>query len=219
MRRLLLASVALITLALPGLARADDITVTATVNGILVDTIDSGGLPTLDISNTAFGIFNLNSLTLNSEGSLAAPAILNTNVLTVDQHTGGANTLVLHIVASGLTGPGAIEDLLSEFSVTGLTPGWTVQEETSLNGSPLASTPIVSTNSASADVTTSGLVTNPFSADATYTIKSSGTGQFNGGIDINSVGAPGPAAASGLPGIAAMLLGGWLLWRRRHQPA
>lgn len=216
MRNLLLASIAVVLL--PAAAHADDITLKASVDGVLVDTIDSGGLPTLNVTNVAFGpSFNLNTLTLNSQGALAAPDILDTNALDVDHNGGSAHALVLDITATGLTGTGVLQALLSEFSVTGLTPGWTIQEATKINGNPLSSTPVFTGNSASADVTAAALLTNPFTAEVIYTLTASATaGQFNGGIDIKAAGAPGPVLGSSLPGmLATVLFGGFMYWRRK----
>ena len=70
-----------------------------------------------------------------------------------------------------------------------------------INGVIQSTTPVFTGNSASADDTTSALLTNPYSAEAIYTITSNGEGQFNGGIDINAATTPIPAA---LP----MFLGG-----------
>ena len=215
--RKVLAGTAL-ALVMGGVAYGDDITLTATVDGLLVDTINSGGLPTLDVNNVAFGsAFNLNSLTINSQGALAPPAILSTNTLDVDHNGGSAHVLVLDIISTGLTGPGALANLLSEFSVTGLTAGWTVQEQTFINGGLLASTPVFGGNNATTDSTNAANVTNPFTAEVKYTLDASATaGQFNGGIDLAfASGAPGPSLASGLPGIVMAGFLGWLWLRRR----
>jgi hypothetical protein len=187
-------------------ARADNITLNATADGVLVDTINSGGLPTLDISNIDFGAaFLLNSLTINSASALAVPAELNTNTLDIAANAVGNHQLILDVTAAGLTGTGTLQSFLSEFSVTGLTTGWNVMEQTFINGVLLAATPVVTTNSASADVTSFALETNPFSAEVRYTINSVGSGQFNGGIDISAV--PGPILGAGLPGMITALFG------------
>jgi hypothetical protein len=200
MKRLLLGTIA--ALAVIGPAVADDITLRATADNVLVDTLDSGGLPFLDVSNTAFGsAFNLNSLTLNSRGSLTAPDELKTNTLDVQGIISGMHTLVLDIVASGLTGTGSLQSFLNEFSVTGLTSGWSVTEQTKINGVVQATTPAITANSASADVTTTALESNPFSAEAIYTISTNGLGSFNGGIDIQAVAVPSPILGAGIPGL------------------
>ena len=138
-------------------------------------------------------MFNLNTLTLNSQSSLAPPDILDSNTLNVDQNTGGTHTLALDIVASGLTGPNALKALLSEFSVTGLTVGWTVQASTDINGVLLATTPVFSGNAAEANALGAAFLTNPFSASAHYLITTNGVGQFNGGVDIAVAAVPEPA--------------------------
>ena len=204
------------SLLLAGPALADTITLTATVDGTFVTT-DSSLDGTLDISNQAFGPdFNLNSLDINSKQFLAAPNVLNTNALDVNQDVTGTHQLVLDIAANGLVGPGALSALISEFSVTGLTTGWTVMEQTFINGAALASTPVFSGNSAAEDVNGSALLTNPFSADVRYTITATGEGSFNGGINILAP-VPGPVVGAGVPGILGFvsLLG--LMWIRRRR--
>jgi hypothetical protein len=207
MKRLLLGTAILLVVAIP--AAADNITLTATADGVLVDTINSGGLPTLDVSNVAFGgVFNNNSLTINSAGALAAPGKLDGNTIDVDAATGGNHTLVLDITATGLAGTASLQSFLSEFSVTGLTTGWSVMEQTFINGAPLASTPLITANSFSLDSNNPALETNPFSAEERFTITSDIAGQFNGGIDINASAVPGPVLGTGLPA----LFGIGLLW-------
>jgi hypothetical protein len=216
MKKLLLATVATLALAMP--AWADNIILTATVDGTLVNTTTSAN-GTLDVSDVSFGtVYNLNSLSINTQTFLAPPGILNTNTLNVDQSTGGTHQLIIDILGQNLVGPGSLQALLSEFSVTGLTTGWNAQEQTFINGTLLSDTGVFTANSASADVVASAFVTNPFTAEARYTINSVGIGQFNGGIDINAV--PGPVVGAGLPGLLGMLgFGGFKFWRRRKVAA
>jgi hypothetical protein len=175
----------------------------------------------LDVSNVAFGtVFNNNSLTINSAGALAPPGVLDTNTINVDAATGGNHSLVIDIMASGLTGTTAARNFLSEFSVTGLTAGWMVTEQTFLNGTPLASTPVITANSSSLDVNTLALETNPFTAEVRYTINSDVAGQFNGGIDLNASPVPGPTLGAGIPGvIIGFGLFGFLATRRSSETA
>ena len=134
------------TLVLSTPAWADNIVLTATVDGIVVDTITSIN-GNLNVTNASFGpFFNLNTLTINSATFLAPPGILSTNTLDVNQSGTGDHTLVLDIQAQGLTGPSALADLLSEFSVTGLTSGWTGREQTFINGTALSDTGIFTAN-------------------------------------------------------------------------
>jgi hypothetical protein len=188
-------------------ASADDIVLSATVDGgvpTIITSVDGN----LNVNSQSFGAdFDLNTLSINAgPGFLAAPGILNTNTLDVNQVVTGSHTLVLDILARNLVGTGALTSLLDEFSVTGLTTGWSVVEQTLVDGVIEATTPTIFANSASADVTTSALLSNPFSAEAIYTISSNGVGQFNGGIDISAAPVPGPLAGSGLPGIVAACL-------------
>lgn len=211
MKKILLASA--LMLATP--AWADNITLTATVDGVLIDTITSSD-GTLNPTNVSFGPdYNLNTLSIDSETFLAPPGIIHTNTINVDQNVSGSHQLVLDIKADGLVGPGAVTALLSEFSVTGLTGGWSAMEQTFINGNPLASTPLFNTNSASADVSGSANLTNPFEAEVRYTINSDSVGQFNGGINIDAV--PGPTIGTGLPGtLAGLGMLGLAMVRRRR---
>jgi hypothetical protein len=199
-------------------AMADTIALTATEDGTVVGTASSAS-GTLDVNNQAFGTFNVNTLTINSQATLAPPAILDTNTLDLqDTVQAAAHTLVIDIVASGLTGPSALRALLSEFSVTGLTTGWSAVEATSINGTPLSTTPLLTGNSSSFDLLGAAVLTNPYSAEVKYTINATpGTGEFNGGIDINTAAVPGPTAGAGAPGLALGLALAWFGWRRRHR--
>lgn len=212
MRRALLAGVLALAAAS---AWADNITLTATVDGVLIDTITSSD-GTLNPANVSFGPdYNLNSLNIDSETFLAPPGIIHTNTINVDQNVSGSHQLVLDIKADGLVGPGAVTALLSEFSVTGLTGGWSAMEQTFINGNPLASTPLFTANSASADVGGSANLTNPFEAEVRYTINSDSVGQFNGGINIDAV--PGPVLGAGFPCmLAGMIMLGLVRARRRR---
>jgi hypothetical protein len=174
-------------------ALADSIALTASVDGSVVNTSTSPD-GTLDINNQSFGpIFNLNSLTINSQEFLTAPDILKTNTLDVAQDASGSHQLVIDIRAFGLAGPGALTALLNEFSVTGLTAGWSAQEQTFINGVLQADTGLFTTPSGSADLFSSAFLGNTFTAEVVYTINSNGTGSFNGGIDIATAAVPEPA--------------------------
>ena len=191
MKRLLLATTAL--LAMTALARADAITATATVDGTIV-AVESAAGGTLDVNNQAFGHdFNLNTLTLNSQTQLASPGVLSTNTFDVNQTVGGMHTLVLDIIASGLMGPNALTGLLSTFSVSGLPAGWSVTEQTFINNVRLSTTPNFTGVSDSASSIENAFLGNPFTAEAVYTVHSDGTGNFNGGIDISVAAVPEPS--------------------------
>jgi len=209
-----LLGAAALTCLMLGSASADSIVFTATADGTLVNTTTSAN-GTLTLNDVSFGpLFNLNSLDINSESFLAPGEFLSTNTLDVNQTGTGNHTLTLDITANGLTGPGALTALLSEFSVTGLTPGWTVQELTTINGNPLSQTPIFTGNSADLDLNSAAFLGTTFSADAHYILTSVGAGSFNGGIDIVAA-VPGPKLGSGLPGLALLALGGLFLARRQ----
>jgi hypothetical protein len=217
MKKILLASVFALAV---GPALADAITVVAKVDGSTV-AVESSADGNLNVSSQAFGpVFNLNSLSINSETFLAAPDLLSTNTLDVNQTTGGTHQLTIDILATGLTGPGSIEALLSSFSVSGLTAGWNAREQTFINGNPLADTGVFTNTSDSAFSVNLANVTNPFSAEVLYTINSVGTGRFNGGIDISAAAVPGPIVGAGLPGLmAAFSFFGLNRFRRRKLAA
>ena len=110
MKRLLLATAALVVLSAPALA--DNIIATARVDGTLVSTSNSA-TGSLNIVNQSYGpIFNMNSLTANSQSVLATPGILSTNTFNVNQILGGTHDLVIDVVALGLTGTGLLTNLL-----------------------------------------------------------------------------------------------------------
>jgi hypothetical protein len=207
MKYLLATTAILAAMSLP--AAADTITLKAFVDGVLVSTLTSAD-GNLDVSAQSFGPdFNINSLTLNSETFLPVSNWLSTNTLNVNQSIGGNHQLVIDIVANGLAGPGAVVPTLSSFSVTGLTKGWNADEQTFINGSLLSDTGVFTATSDSAfDVALANL-TNPFSAEAKYTINGVGVGRFNGGIDILAAPTPLPGTfpflAAGLVGIAGLV--------------
>jgi hypothetical protein len=188
MKKLLLASVFALAV---GPALADSISLTATVDGGAPTVINSPD-GSLTVTNQSFGVFNLNSLSINSETFLAPPGVLSSNTLDVDQSTTGTHTLALDIIASGLSGPNAVENFLSSFSVSGQTAGWSVIERTTINGNPLATTPLFTGVSDSAFSNNVAFAGTLFTADEHYLITSVGQGSFNGGIDI-AVGVPEPA--------------------------
>jgi hypothetical protein len=188
MKQLLLASVFALAV---GPALADAINLTATVDGVAAGSASSPD-GSLTITNQAFGVFNLNSLSINSETFLAPPGILSSNTLDVDQTALGNHTLVLDITATGLAGPNALENFLSSFSVSGQTAGWSVIERTTINGVLLATTPTFTGVSDSASSINAAFAGTLFTADEHYLISSVGEGSFNGGIDISTA-VPEPA--------------------------
>jgi hypothetical protein len=188
MKKLLLASVFALVVS-PALA--DAINLTATVDGLAAGSATSPD-GSLTVTNQSFGVFNLNSLSINSETFLAPPGILSSNTLDVDQTATGSHTLVLDIVATGLKGPNALQDFLSSFSVSGQTAGWSVVERTTINGVTLATTPLFTGVSDAAFSTNAAFAGALFTADEHYTITSVGEGSFNGGIDISAA-VPEPA--------------------------
>jgi hypothetical protein len=218
MRKFLLASV----FALASPALADTITATAIVDGGAPVTTSSA-TGTLNINNVALGVFSLNTVSIDSQSILPAPGIINTNTLNLQQTATGSHTLALDIVASGLTGPGTLASLLSSFSVSGLTAGWTARERTFINGVQLSDTGIFTASSDSAFSINPAVLTNPFSAEVRYDIVSNGIGGFNGGIDISRTGLtqeiPGPIVGAGMPGLVMACFGliglGWRRARRR----
>jgi hypothetical protein len=181
----LLAALAAASALSMSAAYADAINLTATVDGVAAGSASSPD-GSLTVTNQSFGVFNLNSLSINSETFLAPPGILSSNTLDVDQTATGTHTLVLDITATGLAGPNALQDFLSSFSVSGQTAGWSVIERTTINGVTLATTPLFTGVSDSAFSTNAAFAGALFTADEHYTITSVGEGSFNGGIDISA---------------------------------
>jgi hypothetical protein len=212
MKKLLLATVALVTLAAP--AWADNIIATVKVDNVVVDISTSAG-SSLNIVDQSFGpVFNNNTISVGTQAGLAAPGILTTNTFNVNQTIGGVHDLVIDIVGLGLTGTGLLTSLLNTFSVSGLPANWTIQEQTFINNVLQADTGVFTGVSDSASAITAAVLTMPFNAEAIYTIHSTGIGNLNGGIDISAAAVPLPAAiwlfGGGLAGLGAML-------RRRKQ--
>jgi len=214
MKRLLTTAASILVLAAP--ACADVIDVFATVDGG-APAHTSSATGQLIISAVALGPFSLNSVVINSEATLPAPGILNTNTLNLNQTVGGNHTLVLDIVASGLAGPGALRNLLSSFSVSGLTAGWDAREQTFVNGALLADTGVFTNPSDSAFSINPAFLAGTYSAEVKYTIDGVGIGGFNGGVDMSLAAVPGPVVGAGLPGLAIGLALLGLGIRRRVQ--
>ncbi len=213
MKKLLLTTVALVALSAPALA--DNIIATARVDGSLVSTSNSAS-GSLNIVNQSYGpIFNLNSLTANSQAVLATPGILTTNTFNVNQLLGGTHDLVIDVLAIGLTGTGLLTNLLSTFSVSGLPDGWSIQEQTFINNVLQADTGVFTGVSDSASAITAAVLSNPFSAEAIYTIHAVGIGNLNGGVDISLAAVPVPAVGAGLPGIIAGFAA-FVAWGKRR---
>jgi hypothetical protein len=212
MRNVLVAAL-MLTAATPALASS--ISVTIKEDAVVVGTVNSPD-GNLNVNSQTFGTFNLNTLSINDADFLVPGGVLDTNALDVQQTSQVAgHTFELLITANGLVGPGALTNLLSDFSVTGLTAGWTIQEKTLINGVLLSQTAVFSGNNASGDIIAAALLTNPYSATADYIITTKpGTGEFNGGVDIQAAATPLPAV--GIPGMIAGLLGLWGLSRRKR---
>jgi hypothetical protein len=195
MKRLLATTAVLAALSAP--AFAETISLSGSVDAVAFGPLTSG-IGTLNIQNQSVGsgIFNLNTITINAESFLAAPGVLSTNTLDVDQHTLGNHTLVLDITASGLAGTPGLTNFLSSFSVTGQSSsGWIAREQTFVNGVQLADTGLFNAVADSAFSTDAAIIASLFDAEVKYTIFSRGEGQFNGGIDLSVAQTPLPATA------------------------
>jgi hypothetical protein len=216
MRKILLATAA--ALALSGAAKADSIVINVSVDGVLINSVTSPG-GTFSFVNQAFGVFNLNTVTITTQSALAQPGVLSTNSLDVAQTATGNHTLKLDIMATGVTGPGALEPVDSSFSTTGLSNGWTATEQTHLDGLLLANVTFSATGGFSATALQN--VPTSYTAEAVYIINSSGSGQFNGGINMAAASpspVPGPIVGAGLPGLISACFGmvGLARFRRRR---
>jgi hypothetical protein len=212
------AVLAAMVLAQAGMpAAAETISVSGSVDAVNFGPLTSG-IGTLNINNQSVGtgIFNLNTVTINSESFLAAPGVLSTNTLNVDQNVGGSHVLVLDITAFGLAGTAGVQNFLSSFSVTGQsTSGWNAREQTYINGGLLADTGIFAAVADSAFSTNSATIGALYNAEVIYTIFSNGIGQFNGGIDIATVGIVTPIPAS-LPFFLAGIAGLYGVAKRKR---
>ena len=185
MRKLLLATTAL--LAMTGLARADLITATVTDNGTLVNTTSSG-TGSLDIPSVTFGTFQVNSVTADSHSVLGGNSILDTNTIDIKNmaNAGNPQVLVVDIKDTGITGLAGLMNVLSEFSVTNLTAGWTAQEQTFINGVQVGNTGVLNAETIGLDQSVLDNLTSPLTAEVKYTISDpGGVGEFNGGIDVS----------------------------------
>jgi hypothetical protein len=173
-----LAGAALVALTAPG--KAATIDVLAMVDGKLAYS-DSSSTGTLTPPPFfPIGVYT-NSLTIQTS---VAPDVLRTRMLNINQTAGGSHQLIIHIGAQGLSGPNALTNWLSTFSVNQLTTGWSVQEQTFINGVLLADTGVLDAASVSA-FTGAAAVGGLFNADVTYIINSVGIGNFLGGIDVS----------------------------------
>jgi hypothetical protein len=220
MKKLLLATAILLASATMQ-AKADTISLSGSVDGVNFGPLTSP-FGSLNIINQSVGtgVFNLNTVTVNSESFLAAPGVLATNTLNIQQSDTGNHLLVLDITAFGLAGLPGLTDFLSSFSVTGQSSaGWFAREQTFINGNQLADTGIFAAVADSAFSTNSAMIGSTYNAEVIYTINSRGAGQFNGGIDISVAAVPGPVVGAGLPGLIAGMFGIGAWWRRRKQLA
>jgi hypothetical protein len=191
MRKLLLATTAL--LALTGAARADLITVSASVDGGPTFTANSLGLPTLSLSGVVLPDFTFNQGDFTSRGLLApAGGILTSNTINIQSGT-GTHALTLDVLATGLSGPNSLQNILNSFSVSGQSPGWSVVETTFINGVQQSTTGTFTGVSDNASAFTSAFLGTTFTAEERYVITSNGAGDFNGGIVMSVAAVPEPA--------------------------
>ena len=97
---------------------------------------------------------------------------------------------MIDVKGSGLSGPNSLQDILSTFSVSGMTAGWTVDEKTYINGVLQADTGVFTGVSDSASALSSAFLGTTFMAEEIYTIHSFGKGDFNGGIVLSVAAVP-----------------------------
>ena len=201
MKKFLLCSAVAAGLALASPAKADLITVSATVDAFAPVVVTSLGLPTLSIGGAVLPDFSFNQGDFNSKGILPAGGVLTSNTINLQQVATGSHTLVLDVTATGLSGPNSLQSILNSFSVSFMTPGWTVEEQTFINGVLQADTGIFSGSADSASSFSSAFLGTTFTAEEKYTIMSNGLGGFNGGIGEAIAAVPEPSTW------AMMLLG------------
>ena len=178
-----LAGAALVALTAPG--KAATIDVLAIVDGALAysDSSSTGTLTPPPFFPIGVYTNSLNSLTIQT--FLVAPDVLRTTMLNINQTAGGSHQLIIHIGAQGLSGPNALTNWLSTFSVSQLTTGWSVQEQTFINGVLLADTGVMLAAASLSAFTGAAAVGGLFNAEVTYIINSVGIGNFLGGIDVS----------------------------------
>ena len=127
-------------------------------------------------------------MTADSHSVLGGNSILDTNTIDIKNmaNAGNPQMLVVDIKDTGITGLAGLMNVLSEFSVTNLTAGWTAQEQTFINGVQVGNTGVLNAETIGLDQSVLDNLTSPLTAEVKYTISDpGGVGEFNGGIDVS----------------------------------
>jgi len=218
MKKLLLATTAVLALALP--AAADDITIFATETGGA--SLAFGPFPGFNSTGSFnLGDFNINDTTASAPPALPFPGLTDSNTINIQ----GLATLLPHTLTIDVATVGSLtglQTIQTAFDSVGLTPGWTLQEQVLVNGVPIDSATFTGTGGVGPNFNLADFGVGPSSViEAIYTITTgdllSGgiAGAANAGIRVDAV--PGPIVGAGLPGLLGLLgFGGWKLRRRKN---
>jgi len=174
------------------------------------------------------GPFTVQQATGSTRPFVVAPDVLDSNTLDVVNNT--ATNVVFHIFVSTTDVPvNGLQTITSSFDSVGLTPGWTVTEQSFVGngncsfecgtGPLLASTTFNGVAGSTVFNNTVDLGVFPFNSfNVEYTINTNGhLGEANLGINLSAVSVPGPIVGAGLPGLVVACGGLLALARRRRR--
>jgi PEP-CTERM motif len=204
-----------------GAAHANIISIGLGINGGAITT-EASGSGAAGVAAVSFGGFVVNNVTGAGNPPLAFPVLLNSNSINVSA-SNTSNVLDVYVTEQGITSPlGANVNFLSSFTenLGGITPGWSVEEETFIdtgNGLFALTSPLSSIIYTSGGFNVLSALANtgagPYSITAEYIITPNGiSGSNNSTINIS---VPEPAT---LALFGAALLGCGIFLSRRRLP-